>query len=195
MTSHRVCLVTVRWQRRGWRRGNLGSRIGIPPGTLTCWPQVSRRAGEKMNSARRASPPRIGRRRTRWLSPKYRNRRRFQGYERLWRIILHSWHLVRVPAGADSATLQRVLQALATTTCRCCRRRHRSSWTGGAGDLRPSFDRLSARGPAPGSAVRQRVCLLQPPTQSGEVGGVGSAMRSTRGSRTCCWMGIVVRER
>ena len=30
-------------------------------------------------------------------------------------IVVHSGHLVRVPAGADSATLQRVLQALQTT--------------------------------------------------------------------------------
>ena len=30
-------------------------------------------------------------------------------------IVLHSGHLVRVPAGADTDTLQRVLQALQTT--------------------------------------------------------------------------------
>ena len=30
-------------------------------------------------------------------------------------IVLHNGHLVRVPAGADSDTLQRVLQALQTT--------------------------------------------------------------------------------
>ena len=30
-------------------------------------------------------------------------------------IVLHSGHVVRVPAGADTDTLQRVLQALQTT--------------------------------------------------------------------------------
>src|ERR1700730_8259097 len=46
----------------------------------------------------------------------------------------------------------------------------------GATDLRRSFDRLSAQvgGPAPGAVVRPRVRVLQPPTQSGEVAGVGA---------------------
>ena len=42
-------------------------------------------------------------------------RRMFQGPQRCWRLLPPSGHLVRVPAGAGSDTLQRVLQVLQTT--------------------------------------------------------------------------------
>ena len=95
------------WQCSGLTLREFGEKHGIPPSTLIWWRQVIRRAGEEeVNSTavenavaftevpRPAKVPRIP-------AP--------------LEIVLHNGHLVRVPAGADTETLRRVLQALQTT--------------------------------------------------------------------------------
>ena len=97
----------ARWQRSGLKLREFGQKHGIPPSTLSWWRQVFRRAGEEeVNGAAAETavvftevPPSANVPRT----------------AAVVEIVLHSGHLVRVPAGADTATLQRVLQALQTT--------------------------------------------------------------------------------
>jgi hypothetical protein len=107
--------VRARQMRRvlaGWRRSGLtlrefGQQRGIPLSTLTWWRQVFRRAGEEeVNGAQVEKavvftevprPPHVAR------------------TAAVLEIVLHSGHMVRVAAGADRDTLQRVLQALQTT--------------------------------------------------------------------------------
>jgi hypothetical protein len=99
--------VLVRWQRSGLTLREFAEKRGIPLSTLTWWQRVFRRAGEdEVNGAaaenavvftevpKPANPPMT-------LS--------------VLEIVLHSGHLVRVPAGADTDTLRRVLQALRAT--------------------------------------------------------------------------------
>ena len=94
----------TRWQRSGLTLREFGQQRGIPLSTLTWWRRVFRRAGEEAGNGAAvenavmftevpapASVPRT---------------------PAVLEIVLHSGHLVRVPAGADSATLQRVLRAL-----------------------------------------------------------------------------------
>ena len=99
--------VLERWQRSGLTLREFGEKRGIPPSTLSWWRQVFRRAGEEgVNSTavenavaftevpRPAKVPRTP-------AP--------------LEIVLHNGHLVRVPAGADTDTLQQVLRALQIT--------------------------------------------------------------------------------
>ena len=101
--------VLARWQRSGLSLREFGQQRGIPLSTLTWWRQVFRRAGEPATTAstsvaasdvvlftevpRPATVPRI---------------------PPVLEIILRSGHVLRVPAGADTETLQRVLKALQT---------------------------------------------------------------------------------
>ena len=100
----------ARWQSSGLKLREYGQQHGIPVSTLSWWRQVFRRAGEQGNAASKQSGRAMW-----WCSPRCRSRRTFQGHASVVEIVLHSGHLVRVPAGADTETLQRVLQALQTT--------------------------------------------------------------------------------
>ena len=102
--------VLARWQRSGLTLREFGEQREIPLSTLTWWRQVFRRAGEQVNAASKGVPasdaavftevPRVAR--APIVPP-------------VLEIVLQSGHVVRVPAGADTDTLQRVLQALQTT--------------------------------------------------------------------------------
>ena len=97
--------VLARWRRSGLTLREFGQQRGIPLSTLTWWRQVFRRAGEQVNEApaghavvftevpRPATVP--------TPSP-------------VLEIVLRSGHVLRVPAGADTETRHRVLQALQT---------------------------------------------------------------------------------
>jgi len=100
----------ARCQRSGLTLREFGQQRGIPPSTLTWWRQVFRRAGEQVNAASKSEaatdavvfaevPPPANVSRT----------------PAVLEIVPLSGHVVRVPAGADTHTLQRVLQALQTT--------------------------------------------------------------------------------
>ena len=94
-------------------------------------------------------------------------------------IVAPSGHLVRVLAGADGDTLQRVLQSPADNML-TLPGSVRVFVARGATEPAPvvrSTERTSAGGAAPGPVVRPRVRVLQPPTQSGilmKVAGVGT---------------------
>jgi hypothetical protein len=99
--------VLARWQRSGLTLREFGQQRGIPLSTLAWWRRVFRHAGDEEGNGAAAEnavvftevPPPANVPRT----------------PAVLEIVLHSGHLVRVPAGADTDTLQRVLQALQTT--------------------------------------------------------------------------------
>jgi hypothetical protein len=99
--------VLARWQRSGLTLREFGERYGIPLSTLTWWRRVFRRAGEDEVNGALAETPVVF---TEVPAPADVPRT-----PAVLEIVLHSGHLVRVPAGADSDTLQRVLQALQST--------------------------------------------------------------------------------
>ncbi len=84
--------VLAHWQRSGLTLREFGEKRGIPLSTLSWWRQVFRRAGDEDGNG-------VAAERT----------------SAVLEIVLPSGHLVRVPTGADTDTLQRVLQALQTT--------------------------------------------------------------------------------
>src|SRR5215470_3236294 len=98
--------VLARWERSGLTLREFGQRRGIPLSTLTWWRQVFRRAGEPVDAAPKSAlasdavvfteAPRPA---TVPTTPP------------VWEIVLRSGNVLRVPAGADTDTLQRVLQA------------------------------------------------------------------------------------
>jgi hypothetical protein len=101
--------VLARWKRSGLKLREFGERHGIPLSTLTWWRQVFRRAGEPVNAAAKSAPvgdpvvfTEVPRPVTLPTTPP------------ALEIILRSGHVLRVPAGAETETLQRVLQALQT---------------------------------------------------------------------------------
>ncbi len=101
--------VLARWERSGLSLREFGQQRGIPLSTLTWWRQVFRRAGKPVMTVSRSvtgsetpvftevPPPAIVPR----IAPAIE-------------IILRTGHVLRVPAGADTETLQRVVQALQT---------------------------------------------------------------------------------
>ncbi len=99
--------VLAGWQRSGLPLREFGQKRGVPLSTLNWWRRVFRDAGDEELSGAAAEnavvftevPPPASVRRT----------------PAVLEIVLPSGHLVRVPAGVDPATLQRVLQALRTT--------------------------------------------------------------------------------
>ena len=99
--------VLARWQGSGLTLREFGEKRGIPLSTLSWWRQVFRRAGEEEVNGLPAKSPVVF-----TEVPKPVNLPRTPS---VLEIVLPSGHLVRVPAGADSATLQRVLQALRAT--------------------------------------------------------------------------------
>ena len=101
--------VLARWERSGLKLREFGERHGIPLSTLTWWRQVFRRAGEPVNAASKSAPAsdavvftEVPRPATVPTTPP------------ALEIVLRSGPVLRVPAGADTETLQRVLQALQT---------------------------------------------------------------------------------
>lgn len=99
--------VLARWQRSGLTLREFGDKRGIPPSTLSWWPQVFRRAGEeKVNGAAAENAV---------VFTEVPKPVKVPGTPAVLEIVLHNGHMVRVPAGADTGTLRRVLQALQTT--------------------------------------------------------------------------------
>ena len=99
--------VLARWQRSGLTLREFGEKRGIPPSTLSWWRQVFRRANEEEGNSAAAENAVLF-----TEVPKPSNVPRTSA---VLEIVLPSGHLVRVPAGADTGTLRRVLQALRTT--------------------------------------------------------------------------------
>lgn len=99
--------VLARWQRSGLTLREFGEKRGIPPSTLSWWRQVFGRAGAEAGNGAAAENAVVF-----TEVPKPAKVPRMPA---VVEIVLPSGHLVRVPAGVDPATLQRVLQALRTT--------------------------------------------------------------------------------
>jgi len=97
----------ARWKRSGLTLREFAEKRGIPLSTLSWWRQVFRRAGEEEANGAAAEhavaftevpkPAKVPR------TPA------------VLEIVPHGGHVVRVPAGADTGTLRRVLQAVRTT--------------------------------------------------------------------------------
>jgi transposase-like protein len=99
--------VLAHWQRSGLTLREFGEKRGIPPSTLSWWRRVFRRAGDEEGNGAAAENPVVFTE----VPPPANVPRPLSVLE----IVLRSGHIVRVPAGADTATLRRVLQALQTT--------------------------------------------------------------------------------
>src|ERR1700720_4359287 len=91
--------VLAGWQRSGLTLREFGEKRGIPLSTLAWWRRVFRDAGEENGAA--ADNPVVF---TEVPQPA-----KLPRTASILEIVLHSGHLVRVPAGADSDTLRRVL--------------------------------------------------------------------------------------
>jgi hypothetical protein len=95
------------WQRSGLTLSECGAQGGIPVSTLTWWRRVFRDAGReelKRTAAENAVE-----------FSEVRPPANVRTTPAVLEIVAPSGHLVRVPAGADSATLRQVLEALRTT--------------------------------------------------------------------------------
>ena len=99
--------VLADWQRSGLTLREFGEQRGIPVSTLTWWRRVFRDAGAEALNGTAAEHAVVFTE----VRPPASVRRTPPVLE----IVVPSGHLVRVPAGADSATLRRVLEALRTT--------------------------------------------------------------------------------
>lgn len=101
--------VLGRWERSGLTLREYAQQRGIALSTLSWWRRVLRGASEEAGKGVAAEKAVVF---TEVLQPA--NAKRMPA---VVEVVVPSGHVVRVPAGADTATLQRVLQALATTTC------------------------------------------------------------------------------
>ena len=101
--------VLGRWQHSGLTLREFGQQRGIPLSTLTWWRQVFRRAGEPVDAAPKSAPASDAVVFTEVPRPAS-----VPTTPPVLEIVLRSGHLVRVPSGADTTTLQRVLQSLQT---------------------------------------------------------------------------------
>jgi hypothetical protein len=99
--------VLAGWQRSGLTLREFGERQGITLSTLRWWRRVFRHAGDEEGNGVAAEDPVVF-----TEVPALVNVPRTAT---VLEIVAPSGHLVRVPAGADSDTLQRVLQVLQTT--------------------------------------------------------------------------------
>jgi len=102
--------VLAGWQRSGLTLREFGERHGIPLSTLTWWRQVFRHAGEQGNAASKRIPANDV-----MVFSEVPQSATVPTTPFVVEIVLHNGHLVRVPAGADTETLRRVLRALQTT--------------------------------------------------------------------------------
>jgi hypothetical protein len=98
--------VLAQWQRSELTLREFGQQRGIPLSTLTWWRRVFRRAGDEEGNAALAQRPVVF---TEVLQAPNEPRT-----PAVLEIVLDSGHIVRVPAGTDTDTLQRVLQVLQT---------------------------------------------------------------------------------
>ncbi len=101
--------VLARWERSGLSLREFGQQRGIPLSTLTWWRQVFRRVGEPVSTALKSGPgtdavvfTEVPRPVTAPMTPP------------VLEVLLRNGHVLRVPAGVDTDTLQRVLQVLQT---------------------------------------------------------------------------------
>ena len=99
----------ARWQRSGLTLREFGQQRGIPLSTLTWWRQVFRRAGEPVKRVPESAPAA-----KRVVFTEVPRPATVPTTPPVLEIVLRSGHVLRVPAGADTDTLQRVLQALQT---------------------------------------------------------------------------------
>jgi len=97
----------ARWQRSGLTLREFGEKRGIPPSTLNWWRRVFRDARAEDGNGSSAENPVVF-----TEVPKPAKVPRMPA---VLEIVVPSGHIVRVPAGVDPATLQRVLGALRTT--------------------------------------------------------------------------------
>jgi hypothetical protein len=97
----------ARWQRSGLTLREFAEKREIPQSTLSWWRQVFRCAGEEEGNGAAVENAVVF-----TEVPKPANVPKTPA---VLEIVLASGHIVRVPAGADTATLRRVLQALRTT--------------------------------------------------------------------------------
>ena len=107
MRARQMRRVLAHWRRSRLTLREFGEKRGIPPSTLSWWRQVFRRANEEEGNSAAAENAVVF-----TEVPKPSNVPRTSA---VLEIVLPSGHLVRVPAGADTGTLRRVLQALRTT--------------------------------------------------------------------------------
>ena len=94
------------WQRGGLRLREFGEQRAIPVSTLRWWRRVFRDAGTKLNGSAAENAV---------VFTELRPSASVRSTPAVLEIVVPSGHLVRVPAGADSATLRQVLEALRTT--------------------------------------------------------------------------------
>jgi hypothetical protein len=99
--------VLGRWERSGLTLREFGQQRGIPLSTLSWWRRVFRGASEEAGKGVAAEKAVIF---SEVLQPA-----KVPRMPAVVEIVLPSGHVVRVPAGADTATLQRVLEALQKT--------------------------------------------------------------------------------
>jgi hypothetical protein len=100
-------LVLADWQRGGLTLREFGEQRGIPVSTLAWWRRVLRKAGaEELNGTAAENAV---------VFTEVRPPASVRRVPAVLEIVVPSGHLVRVPAGADSATLRQVLEALRTT--------------------------------------------------------------------------------
>ena len=102
--------VLARSQRSGLTLREFGQQRGIPLSTLTWWRQVFRRAGEPVNAVSKSSPASDA-----VLFTEVPRPAPVPTTSPVLEIVLRSGHVLRVPSGADTGTLQRVLQVLQAT--------------------------------------------------------------------------------
>ena len=99
--------VLGRWERSGLTLREFGQQRGIPLSTLTWWRRVFRGASEEAGNSAAAENAVVF---TEVLQPA-----KLPRMPAVVEIAMPSGHVVRVPAGVDTATLQRVLEALQRT--------------------------------------------------------------------------------
>jgi transcriptional regulator with XRE-family HTH domain len=100
-------LVLADWQRGGLTQREFAEKHGIPLSTLSWWRRVFREAGaEELNGTAAENAV---------VFTEVRAPASVSRTPAVVEIVVPSGHLVRVPAGADSATLRQVLETLRTT--------------------------------------------------------------------------------